>query len=161
MNKLVVSLVGCSSSIAAVLVGGSIANTDSAKTIPYPEVMNLARVPRFTESGMVPQQNIASTRLPQKSTRSPSVATANPVPVKIATAISTPITTAKAIPDPMVMAKVKPAPITVDLVSSTVREAALQKYGGDCPGCRNLSPSMMVLGYSSYSANGSRLTTTY
>jgi hypothetical protein len=161
MNKLILSLVGCSSSIAAVLVAGSVANTDSAKTIPYPEVMNLARVPRFTASGMVPQSNIASTRLSQKSDRSPSVAIANPVPVKVAAAAPTPITTAKAIPDPMVMAKVKPAPITVDLVSSTVREAALQKYGGDCPGCRSLSPSMMVLGYSSYSANGSHRTTTY
>jgi hypothetical protein len=161
MNKLVVSFVGCSSSIAAVLAGGSIANTDSAKTIPYPEVMNLARVPRFTAHGMVSQSTIASTSLPQKSARSQPVTIANRIPVKIATAMPTPITTVTAIPDPMLMSKIKPAPITVDLVSNTVREAALQKYGGDCPGCRNLSPSMMVLGYSSYSPNGSHRTTMY
>jgi hypothetical protein len=161
MNKLVVSFVGCSSSVAAVLVSGSIANTDSVKTIPYPEVINLSQVPRFNERGIIARANIASNSLPQKSARSQSATITNPAPVKIATAISTPITTAKAIPDPMIMAKVKPAPITVDLVSNTVREAALQKYGGDCPGCRALSPSMMVLGYSSYSANGSQLTTTY
>ena len=161
MNKLLVSLISCSSSVAAVLAGDSIANTDSAKTIPYPEVMNLSQVPRFNERGIISRANIASNSLPQTSARSQSATIANPSPVKIAAAKPKLITTAKAIPDPMVIAKVKPAPITVDLVSNTVREPTLQKYGGDCPSCRSLSPSMMVLGYSSYSADGSQLITTY
>jgi hypothetical protein len=126
MNKLII----CSGSIAAVLATASISNTDSAKTIPYPEVMNLTKVPVFDAQGMVPQTRVARNRSrPQQSI------------------------VAKVNPEPVTIARANPAPITVDLVSRTVREAEIKKYGGDCPGCRNLSPSMMVMGYSSYNAD--------
>jgi hypothetical protein len=128
MNKLIISLVTCSGSVAAVLATSTIVNTDSAKTVPYPEVMNLARVPIFNAQGMVSQPNIAGNNLPKRS----------PQPQSVASGLLAPITRFPA----------HPAPITVDLVSTTVREAAIGKYGSDCPGCRNLSPSMMVLGYS-------------
>jgi hypothetical protein len=64
MNKVILSLLGCSSSIATVLVPGSIASPDTAKTIPYPEVMNLKRVPIFDGRGIVSQTAIASKNLP-------------------------------------------------------------------------------------------------
>jgi hypothetical protein len=119
MNKLlVICLLTCPAAVAVALVTNTAPNTESAKTIPYPEVMNLSRVPTFDAHGMVPQSNIANNS-PKKSPQSQSVARANP------------------------------APITVDLVSSTVREATIKKYGDDCSSCRNLSPSVMVLGYSS------------
>jgi hypothetical protein len=119
MNKIILSLLGCSSSIATVLVPGSIASPDPAKTIPYPEVMNLKRVPIFDAYGMVPQTAIASKNLPSRSANKQLLATA------------------------------KPIPITVDLVSKTVGEVAIKKLGSDSLGYRQLAPSMMVLGYSS------------
>jgi hypothetical protein len=59
------------------------------------------------------------------------------------------------------VARVIPAPITVDLVSSTVREATIKKYAQDCSSCRNLSPTVMVLGYSSDRAIGGLKQTMY
>jgi hypothetical protein len=124
MNQpVVVSLLTCSATVAVALVTNTVPPTESVKTIPYPEVMNLSRVPTFNAQGMVPQTNIAG-KSPKKSPQAPSVA------------------------------RVIPAPITVDLVSSTVREATIKKYGDDCSSCRNLSPTVMVLGYSSDRAIG-------
>ncbi|WP_310429441.1 hypothetical protein [Chamaesiphon sp. VAR_48_metabat_135_sub] len=119
MNKVILSLLGCSSSIATVLVPGSIASPDPAKTIPYPEVINLKRVPIFDAYGMVPRTAIASKNSPIRSATKPPLVTANPIP------------------------------ITVDLVSKTVGEVAIKKHGSDSLGYRHLAPSMMVLGYSS------------
>jgi hypothetical protein len=120
MNQpVVVSLLTCSAAVAVSLLNNTVPPTESVKTIPYPEVMNLSRVPTFNAQGMVPQTNIASNKAPKRSPQSQSVA------------------------------RVIPAPITVDLVSSTVREATIKKYGDDCSSCRNLSPTVMVLGYSS------------
>jgi hypothetical protein len=59
MNKALLSFIGCSSSIAAILTTGTVASPDTAKTIPYPEVMNLNRVPIFNAKGIVPQTVIA------------------------------------------------------------------------------------------------------
>ena len=119
MNQpVVVSLLTCSAAVAVSLATNTAPPTESVKTIPYPEVMNLSQVPTFNAQGMVPQTNIAG-NAPKRSPQSQSVA------------------------------RVIPAPITVDLVSSTVREATIKKYGDDCSSCRNLSPTVMVLGYSS------------
>jgi hypothetical protein len=119
MNKLILSLFSCSGSIAAVLVTSTSASPDSAKTIPYPEVMNLKRVPIFDAQGIVPQTAIASKNLPSRS------------------------------PHQQLLAKANPVLITVDLVSKTVGEVAIKKHGSDSLGYRNLAPSTMVLGYSS------------
>ena len=119
MNQpVVVSLLTCSAAVTVALINNTTPPTEPVKTIPYPEVMNLSRVPTFNAQGMVPQTNIARNKLPKRSAQLP-------------------------------VARVIPAPITVDLVSSTVREATIKKYGDDCSSCRNLSPTVMVLGYSS------------
>jgi hypothetical protein len=132
MNQpVVVSLLTCSAAVAVALVNNTAPPTESVKTIPYPEVMNLSRVPTFNAQGMVPQTNIASSKTPKRSPQSQSVA------------------------------RVIAAPITVDLVSSTVREATIKKYGEDCSSCRNLSPTVMVLGYSSDRAIGGLKQTMY
>jgi hypothetical protein len=122
MNKLILSLYGCSSSIAAIaLATNTLGSTDAVPvtSIPYPEVMNLTRVPIFDANGMVAQSHIAISNSQRKSSQKQSIPRTNP------------------------------APITVDLVSKTVREPTINKYTSDCLGCRNLTPSMMVLGYSS------------
>jgi hypothetical protein len=131
MNQpVVVSLLTCSATVAVALVTNTAPPpTESVTTIPYPEVMNLSRVPTFNEQGMVPQTNIARNNSPKKSLQS--------------------------------LPRVQPAPITVDLVSSTVREATIKKYGEDCSSCRNLSPTVMVLGYSSDRAIGGLKQTMY
>ena len=132
MNQpVVVSLLTCSAAVTVALVNNTTLPTEPVKTIPYPEVMNLSRVPAFNAQGMVPQAHIARNNAAKKSSQSPSVA------------------------------RVIPAPITVDLVSSTVREATINKYGDDCSSCRNLSPTVMVLGYSSDLAIGGLKQTMY
>ena len=132
MNQsVVVSLLTCSAAITVALVSKTVSPTEPIKTIPYPEVMNLSRVPTFNAQGMVPQTSITSNNVAKRSSQSPSIA------------------------------RVIPAPITVDLVSSTVREATIKKYGDDCSSCRNLSPTVMVLGYSSDRAIGGIKQTMY
>jgi hypothetical protein len=132
MNKTILSLVGCSGSIATVIASATIANPDTTKTTPYPEVMNLRQVPRFNELGMMPQ--------PQTTT----IAQAKPVniaqPVKIDRA-----------PVKQAVAKAKPAKVVrEELVSQSVTQLQLmKKYGIECASCRHLSPTVMVMGYSS------------
>ncbi len=121
MNKAILSLVGYSGSIAAVLGTGSIANPDTAKTIPYPEVMNLSSVPRFNDLGMIPPTGIGRESLPKQYPKKQFIA----------------------------KAKAKPIPLTVDTVSQAVRAATITRSGTQCFGCRDLSPSLMVIGYSS------------
>lgn len=118
MNQpVVVSLLTCSAAVTVVLVNNFTLPTESVQTIPYPEVMNLSRVPTFNEQGMVPQR--VSSNSPKKLSQ------------------------------PRSTSSMTPAPITVDLVSSTVRAATIKQYGDDCASCRHLSPTVMVLGYSS------------
>ncbi len=113
MHKTILSLVGCSGSIATVLATGMVANPDTAKTIPYPEVMNLTRVPRFNASGIVPTSQIATVLQPQQP----------------------------------ILARKK---VVTDPVGQTLRELQLmRKYGIACASCRNLAPTVMVMGYSS------------
>jgi hypothetical protein len=119
MNKAILSLVGYSGSIAAVLGTATIANPDTAKIIPYPEVMNLSRVPRFNDLGMIAPTDIGKESLPKQYPKKQSIA------------------------------KAKPIPLTVDTVSQAVRAATITKSKTQCFGCRDLSPSLMVIGYSS------------
>lgn len=121
MNRAILSLLGCSGSIAGVLASGTIASPDTTKTIPYPEVMNLQRVPVFDARGIVPgSTTIASGRLQRRYS--------------------------PAIP----RAKLKVVPLTLDLVSQAVREPVIKKSASDRLGDRTFAPtSMMVLGYSS------------
>jgi hypothetical protein len=62
MNRAILSLLGCSSSIAGVLASATISSPDPAKTIPYPEVMNLQRVPIFDARGIVPASTTIAAR---------------------------------------------------------------------------------------------------
>lgn len=129
-QQIVVSLLTCSAAVTVAVVNNVMIPTESVQKIPYPEVMNLTRVPKFDEQGMVPQRNIASNNSPKKSQSRSSSST-------IA------------------------APITVDLVSSTVKAATIKQDGDDCASCRHLSPTVMVLGYSSDRAIGSIKQTMY
>ena len=116
MNKAILSFFSCSGSIAAVLATSTVASTDAAKTIPYPEVMNLTRVPTFDAQGMVLPTDIASHKLsPRRSTQLPTAT----------------------------------KPIAIELISSTIRAAVVNRPLGGCSSCRNLAPTVMVLGYSS------------
>jgi hypothetical protein len=135
MHKLVLfSLFGCSASVALAIASNLTTNTESATTsattIPYPEVMNLSRVPTFDANGMVPQSNIADSS-PKRSLQKQSVD------------------------------KETSVPITIDLVSSTFREATIKQSGDNCASCRNLSPTVMTLGYSSDRAIGGLTQTMY
>ncbi len=132
MNKLIlVSLFGCSTTVALALANSATSKPEATNTIPYPEVMNLSRVPTFDANGMVPQSTTASNSSTKKSGQQQAVNRANL------------------------------APITVDLVSSTVRAATIKQYGDDCASCRNLAPTVMVLGYSSDRAIGGLTPTMY
>jgi hypothetical protein len=140
MNKTVLSLVGYSGSIATVLASASLANPDTAKTTPYPEVMNLTQVPRFNDRGMIPQVRVATNISPRKS----AVATATPVKIAPARALARQ-------PLNQTVAKAKPARVVrEELVSQNLAQLRLmKKYGIECASCRNLSPTVMVMGYSS------------
>ena len=135
MNKAILSFFSCSGSIAAVLATSTVASTDAAKTIPYPEVVNLSRVPTFDAQGMVLPKDVASHKL------SPRRFTQIPVATK-------PIT----IPQPERSANA--------LIGSTLRTAVVNNSLGGCAGCRNLAPTVMVLGYSSDAAPSSYPRTT-
>ncbi len=76
MKRALLSMVGCLGAIGFILTTGRVANPDTAKVIPYPEVMNLKRVPIFNDRGMVtqaiptkvlPPSRIASRKLPEQS----------------------------------------------------------------------------------------------
>lgn len=60
MNKALLSLLGCASSIGSILATGTVASPDAVKTIPYPEVMNLRRAPKFDYKGIIPLVEIAT-----------------------------------------------------------------------------------------------------
>lgn len=75
MNRALLSIVGCLGAIGFILTTGRIANPDTAKVIPYPEVLNLKRVPIFNDKGMVAQAiapkvlspvKIATRKLPEQ-----------------------------------------------------------------------------------------------
>jgi hypothetical protein len=126
MNRAILSFLGCSGSIAGVLASGTIASPDTAKTIPYPEVMNLQQVPIFDAIGILPQP---ATTIDRNNLRSRYVSTRS-------------------------ISRVKPAPITVDVVSQAVREPTITSSNHDRLGDRNFAPtSMMVMGYSSPGLN--------
>jgi hypothetical protein len=55
MKKALLPIVACLVATAVVLTTGKVANPDTTKVIPYPEVLNLKRVPIFNDKGMVAQ----------------------------------------------------------------------------------------------------------
>ncbi len=55
MNKALLPIVACLGATTVVLTTGTVANPDTTKVIPYPEVVNLKRVPIFNDKGMVAQ----------------------------------------------------------------------------------------------------------
>jgi hypothetical protein len=55
MKKALLLIVACLGATTVVLTTGRVANPDTTKVIPYPEVMNLKRVPIFNDKGMVAQ----------------------------------------------------------------------------------------------------------
>jgi hypothetical protein len=59
MNKALFSLIGYSGSLVAVLSTATVASPDYRQTIPFPQVINLQRVPIFNAQGIVPQNPIA------------------------------------------------------------------------------------------------------
>ena len=105
MNKALLSLLGCSGSIVAILATGTVASPDAVKMVPYPEVMNLSRVPKFDYKGIIPQTEIAK----QKSSKQYEIQK------------------------------------VVDFQNKTPEEVAIEKFGCDCPGCRNRASDLMGL----------------
>ncbi len=134
MNKTILSLVGCSGSIASILASATIANPDTAKTTPYPEVMNLTQVPRFNDRGIIDRVRVAKNR-------SIVHTVVKAKPVKIALREPIKHTTAKS----------KPAKLfREELVGQSLSQLRLmKKYRVECASCRDLSPTMMVMGYHS------------
>ena len=55
MKKALLPIVACLGATTVVLTTGTVANPDTTKVIPYPEVVNLKRVPIFNDKGMVAQ----------------------------------------------------------------------------------------------------------
>jgi hypothetical protein len=55
MKKALLPIVACLAATTVVLTTGKVANPDTTTVIPYPEVLNLKRVPIFNDKGMVAQ----------------------------------------------------------------------------------------------------------
>jgi hypothetical protein len=55
MKKALLPIVACLGATTVVLTTGRVANPDTTTVIPYPEVINLKRVPIFNDKGMVAQ----------------------------------------------------------------------------------------------------------
>jgi hypothetical protein len=66
MNPVLRSLLGCSGSLAIVLITSTVASPDAKQTIPFPEVANLKKVPTFNAKGMRSPTQLARKR-PSKS----------------------------------------------------------------------------------------------
>ncbi len=79
------------------------ASPDTVKTVPYPEVMNLRRAPKFDSKGIIPQTEIVSGKSGRQSE------------------------TQK----------------VVDFQNKTPEEVAIEKFGCDCPGCKNRARDLM------------------
>jgi hypothetical protein len=56
MKTALLPIVACLGATTVVLTTGTVANPDTTTVIPYPEVMNLKRVPIFNDKGMVAQK---------------------------------------------------------------------------------------------------------
>jgi hypothetical protein len=94
MNKALLPIVACLGTTAVVLTTGTVANPDTATVIPYPEVINLKRVPIFNDKGMVAQ---------------------SPTAVKIATKV-VPEKVVKDVVPPTIVTKVQPERIVKDVI---------------------------------------------
>ncbi len=98
MKKALLPILACLGAITVVSVSAKVANPDTAKVIPYPEVLNLKRVPTFNAYGMVPQVLVAkhsSPKSPAKSGHAPvniAKTSSSQPPVKV---VQTPASVAK------------------------------------------------------------------
>jgi hypothetical protein len=115
MNKSLLSLLGCSGSIAAILANATVASPDAAKTIPYPQVMNLTQVPRFNYRGMIPQVKVARGKSTQYVSNKSNQKSVSSPPVK-----------------------------AVNLKYRNSNAVALEGIGCDCPSCRYPTQGMMM-----------------
>ena len=55
MKKALLPIVACLGATTVVLTTGTVANPDTTTVIPYPEVVNLKRVPIFNDKGIIAQ----------------------------------------------------------------------------------------------------------
>jgi hypothetical protein len=69
MKKALLPIVACLGATTVVLTTGKIANPDTTTVIPYPEVLNLKRVPIFNDKGMVAQAIDTKVRSPKIATK--------------------------------------------------------------------------------------------
>lgn len=72
MKKALLPIAACLGATTVVLTTGRVANPDSAEVIPYPEVINLKRVPTFDEKGIIPQQIAKNVSPPKIAVNLPS-----------------------------------------------------------------------------------------
>jgi hypothetical protein len=84
MNKALFALISYSGSIVTILATGTVASPDYTKTIPFPEVVDLKRVPTFNAKGIVPQMVIARKNPPRQSPIQQSINWRNKTPAKLA-----------------------------------------------------------------------------
>jgi hypothetical protein len=93
MKKALLPIVACLGATAVVLSTGKVANPDTTKVIPYPEVLNLKRVPIFNDKGMVAQALAEPLhRRIDTKVRSPKIATkVKAVPERIVKDVTLPV----------------------------------------------------------------------
>jgi hypothetical protein len=84
MNKALFALIGYSSSLGTIFGTATVASPDYTKIIPFPEVVDLKRVPTFNAKGIVPQVTIARKNTPRQSQIQQSRDWRNKTPAKVA-----------------------------------------------------------------------------
>jgi hypothetical protein len=147
MNKSLLSLLGCSGSITAILATATVASPDAAKTIPYPQVMNLKQVPKFNYKGIIPQSVMAKTQPSQylSKQKSQGSISAKVTHVQDKTASASTLNRDRA---SEYLSKQEsnglPSPIGTDVRYKNVSTVALDRIGCDCPICRNPTRGMMM-----------------
>jgi hypothetical protein len=115
MKKALLPIVACLGATTVVLTTGTVANPDTTKVIPYPEVINLKRVPIFNDKGMVAQ----------------AIDTKPRATVKIATKLVAPKIATKAVSERIVKNEIVPVKIAVNqppaqLSAKKMRELLLE-----------------------------------
>jgi hypothetical protein len=115
MKKALLPIVACLGATTVVLTTGTVANPDTIAVIPYPEVINLKRVPIFNDKGMVAQEIDTKPR----------------AAVKIATKMVAPKIATKAVPDRIVQTEIVPVKMAVNkppvqLSAKKMRELLLE-----------------------------------
>ncbi len=84
MNKALCSLIGYSGSMVAVLSTATVTSPDYRQTIPFPQVMNLKRVPIFNARGIVQQTPISQKNADRQYPIRQSIDWRNRTPAQVA-----------------------------------------------------------------------------